>query len=139
LFSISFYFVLLFLSRYSIDFLQEILFRDVDSDRSRFFSFTLCFDEVTVVMNTRSSFHEHFVGEQTTSDTRAHTKLWTALQVSAGSAGSSGASVYAISRTLAKNNVALYFLGTFGSDFVLVREEQTADATRVLQQMNVLT
>jgi len=40
---------------------------------------------------------------------------------------------------LAKNDISLYFLGTYGSDFVLVREEESHRALTVLRDMEVLT
>jgi len=109
-------------------FLKEILFPDPNQ---RFFSLTICGNDATFVVDNKAAFSGPHL--------QIHTKLWCCLQVTAGSSGSSGASVHAISATLAKHDVSLYFLGTFGSDFVLVREEQSKQALKVLQEINVLT
>jgi hypothetical protein len=93
-----------------------------------FFSFTETSEEISMVLDDESLllFPPHTLKVSATS--------WRALSVTLGSSGYSTGTVSTLANILSKNGIALFYLSTANTDFVLVQEGKLERAIAALRQ-----
>jgi hypothetical protein len=110
--------------------LKLLLFPDRDD---RFLSITITSEEVSLVMEEKSfsSLPTEFC-----SRVERNANSWKAIQISAGPMGFSGNTLGAVTQVsdiLALNGISIFYLSTFDDDFILVQNDKTEAALKLLQ------
>jgi len=98
------------------------------SHTSRLFSITRCPGEMSFIMDKTS------VSQFKENALEAHADTWRAIQVLGEGTSTVGNNVNAFSQVLASASIAIYYLSTFNSDFILVPEGKVDAAINCLKE-----
>jgi len=116
------------ISQLALNLLQLFFFDDSDD---RYFSFTIRRDEVSMIVD------QNFVSQFPQDLVHVHPDTWEGIEITAGTMSSLSGTVgivSSISYMLAKNQISIYYLSTFTTDFLFVKNNMIEKSMSCLMQ-----